>query len=85
MTRVVGVRWRELDPVSYAIAGDFSLPMKSYVILQLEKSQEIAWVCREAAKTVDCEPGEEPKINVIRKSTRPSAPKVTTMRVRSKV
>lgn len=23
MTRVVGVRWRQLDPVSYAIAGDF--------------------------------------------------------------
>jgi hypothetical protein len=35
--------------------------MNSYVVLQLEKSQEIAWVCREAAKSVACEPGEESK------------------------
>lgn len=69
MTRVVGVRWRESAPVSYAKAGDLSLPIKSYVLVQLEKSQELAWVCREAAETVDCQPGQEPVINVVRKAT----------------
>jgi hypothetical protein len=37
MTQVVGVRWREADPVSYATAEDFMLPMKSYVVVQMEK------------------------------------------------
>ena len=37
MTQVVGVRWREADPVSYATAEDFTLPMKSYVVVQMEK------------------------------------------------
>ena len=36
MTRVVGVRWRKADPVSYAKAGDFSLPINSYVVMHWE-------------------------------------------------
>lgn len=52
---MVGVRWREANPLNYAKAGDLSLPLKSYVVLQLEKSQELAWVCREAAERVDCQ------------------------------
>lgn len=69
MTRVVGVRWRKADPVSYAHAGDLSLPLRSYVVLQLEKSQELAWICREAAKLVACLPDKEPAIRVVRRAT----------------
>ena len=69
MTRVVGVRWREADPVSYAIADDFTLPIKSYVVVQMEKSQELAWVCREAKEMVACQPEPEPSMRVVRRAT----------------
>ncbi|MCH7842135.1 MAG: hypothetical protein IH963_12485 [Chloroflexi bacterium] len=69
MTRVVGLRWREADPVTYAIAGDFSLPMKSYVVLQLEKSQELAWVCRDAVELIASQPEIEPSLRVVRRAT----------------
>ncbi|MEE8466133.1 MAG: regulatory iron-sulfur-containing complex subunit RicT, partial [Dehalococcoidia bacterium] len=69
MTRVVGLRWRKADPIMYAKAGDFSMPLNSYVVLQLERSQELAWVCREAAETVACQPGEEPAAHVVRRAT----------------
>jgi len=55
--------------VIYAKAGDLSLPLKSYVVLQLEKSQELAWVCREVAETVACQPGEDPVIRIVRRAT----------------
>ncbi len=42
MTRVVGVRWRTADSVTHAAADDFMLPIKSYVLVQLEKAQELA-------------------------------------------
>ena len=42
MTQVVGVRWRQANPVSYATAEDFTLPMKSYVVVQMEKTQDLA-------------------------------------------
>ncbi|MBT98635.1 MAG: hypothetical protein CL902_08405 [Dehalococcoidia bacterium] len=69
MTRVVGIRWRETDPVSYAVAGDFNLPLKSYVVVQMEKSQELAWVCREAKEMVSCSPDPEPNMRVLRRAT----------------
>ncbi len=69
MTWVVGVRWRESDPVSYAVSGDFSLPMKSYVVVQMEKSQELAWVCRKAKEMVSCSPDPEPNMRVLRRAT----------------
>jgi hypothetical protein len=69
MTRVVGVRWRENDPVSYATAGDFTLPLRSYVLVQLKKSQELALVCREAKELVACQPDEELSIRVVRRAT----------------
>ena len=69
MTRVVGVRWRDADPVSYASAGDFTLPLNSYVVVQLEKSQELARVCREATELVACQPDSEPSARVVRKAT----------------
>ena len=69
MTRVVGLRWREADPIIYAVAGDLSLPLKSYVVLQLEKSQELAWVCREAAELVASHPDPAPPARVVRRAT----------------
>ncbi|MDA0264636.1 MAG: regulatory iron-sulfur-containing complex subunit RicT [Chloroflexi bacterium] len=69
MTRVVGLRWRKADPVRYAEAGDLSLPLNCYVVLQLEKSQELAWVCREAAEMVARQPEEDLNIRIVRKAT----------------
>ena len=69
MTRVVGVRWREADPVAYASIGDLTPAMKSYVVVQLEKSQELAWICREAKELVACQPEEEPSVRVVRRAT----------------
>lgn len=63
------MRWRKSDPIIYAQAGDFSLPLKSYVVLQLEKSQELAWVCREVAELIVCQPEEEPAARVVRRAT----------------
>ena len=36
----MGVRGHVADPVTYAKVSDFSLRIDSYVLLQLEKSQE---------------------------------------------
>ncbi len=69
MTKVVGVRWRTADPVTYAVAGDVPLPLKSYVVVQLEKSQELAWICREPAELVAALPDEEPSVRVVRRAT----------------
>ena len=62
MTRVVGVRWQDSDPVSYASAGDFTLPLNSYVVVQLEEPQELARVYREASELVVSQPDAEPSI-----------------------
>ncbi|PKB71995.1 MAG: hypothetical protein BZY87_02535 [SAR202 cluster bacterium Io17-Chloro-G6] len=69
MTRVVGVRWRSADPVIYAKASDFSLPINSYVVLQLEKSQELAWVCREPSQLVVAQPDQGLSNQVVRRAT----------------
>ena len=69
MTRVVGVRWRDSDPVSYASAGDFTLPLNSYVVLQLEKSQELARVCRKTVELIVSQPDPELSIRVVRRAT----------------
>jgi len=69
MTRVVGVRWRTADPVTYAGADDFTLPIKSYVLVQLEKAQELAWVCREPAELVAAQPNEGLSAQVMRRAT----------------
>jgi cell fate regulator YaaT (PSP1 superfamily) len=55
--------------VSYAIAGDFTLPMKSYVVVQMEKSQELAWVCRDSKELVVCLPETGPGVRVVRRAT----------------
>lgn len=55
--------------MSYAIAGDFTLPMKSYVVVQMEKSQELAWVCRDNKELVACLPETGPGMRVVRRAT----------------
>lgn len=55
--------------MSYAIAGDFTLPMKSYVVVQMEKSQELAWVCRDSKELVACLPETGPGMRVVRRAT----------------
>ena len=74
MTQIVGVRWREADPVSYATAEDFTLPMKSYVVVQMEKSQELAWVCRDSKQLVACLPDSDLGMRVVRRAKEQSLP-----------
>ena len=69
MTQVVGVRWRQANPVSYATAEDFTLPMKSYVVVQMEKSQELAWVCRDSKHLVACLPDSDLGMRVVHRAT----------------
>ena len=69
MSRIVGVRWRTADPVTYAEAGDLTLPMKSHVVLQLEKTQELAWVCREPATLIAALPDGGPSARIVRRAT----------------
>ena len=59
MTKVLGVRWRTADPVTYATAGDFSLPLKSHVVVQLEKSLEL----------IAAQPQPGPSVHVVRRAT----------------
>ena len=40
MNRVVGIRWREADPIIFADAGDLELINKNYVVVRTEKGQE---------------------------------------------
>jgi len=52
MNRVVGIRWRKADPISYADPGELDLRRNSYVVVQGAKGQEIGWVVREPASLV---------------------------------
>ncbi len=36
MSRVVGIRWREADPIIFADAGDLELINKNYVVVRTE-------------------------------------------------
>ena len=38
-------------------------------MLQLEKSQELAWVCREVSEMIACQPEESPSFRVVRGAT----------------
>ena len=40
LSRIVGVRWREADPVIYVDSGDMELNQGNYVVLHTEKGQE---------------------------------------------
>ena len=69
MSRVVGIRWREADPIIFADAGDLELINKNYVVVRTEKGQELGWVVREPRILVLSQPEEEIPLTVVRKAT----------------
>ena len=69
MTRVIGVRWRTADPISYADAGDLETHRNSYVVLETEKGQEFGWVVKEPRALVMSQPDDELLLTVLRKAT----------------
>jgi len=69
MTRVIGVRWRTADPISYADAGDLEMHRNGYVVLDTEKGQEFGWVVKEPRALVMSQPDDELLLTVLRKST----------------
>ena len=69
MTRVVGIRWRTADPISYADAVDLEMHRNNYVVVQTEKGQEFGWVVREPRSLVMSQPDDEPLLTVLRKAT----------------
>ena len=69
MTRVVGIRWRTADPISYADAGDLEMHRNNYAVVQTEKGQEFGWVVKEPRSLVMSQPDDEPLLTVLRKAT----------------
>ena len=69
MNRVVGIRWREANPIIFADAGDLELINKNYVVVRAEKGQELGWVVREPRILVLSQPEEELQLTVVRKAT----------------
>ncbi len=69
MNRVVGLRWRQADPITYADAGEVELRRKNYVVMQGGKGQEFGWVVREPASFIWSEPDDAPLPTVVRKAT----------------
>ena len=69
MTRVVGIRWRTADPISYADAADLEMHRNNYVVVQAEKGQEFGWVVKEPRSLVMSQPDDEPLLTVLRKAT----------------
>ena len=69
MARVVGIRWRTADPISYADAGDLNLHRNNYVVLQAEMGQDFDWVVKDPHSLVMSQPDDEPLLTVLRKAT----------------
>ena len=69
MNRVVGLRWRQADPITYADAGELEMRRKNYVVVQAEKGQEFGWVVREPANLLWSQPDDGPLPTVVRKAT----------------
>lgn len=69
MTRVVGVRWRTADSISFADAGDYELHRNNYVVLTTQKGQEFGWVVKEPRNLVMSQPDGEVLLTVLRKGT----------------
>ena len=69
MTRVVGIRWRTADPISYADAADLEMHRNNYVVVQAEKGQEFGGVVKEPRSLVMSQPDDEPLLTVLRKAT----------------
>ena len=56
MSRVVGIRWRQADPITYADAGELEMRRKNYVVVQGDKGQEFGWVVKEPQSLVWSQP-----------------------------
>lgn len=69
MSRIVSVRWRTADPVVYARVTNLELSKNNYVIVELDKGQELAWVVGEPRDLVFTQPEEERLARVVRKAT----------------
>lgn len=69
MNRVVGIRWRKADPISYADPGELDMRRNSYVVVQGGKGQEIGWVVREPASLLWAQPEDQPQVTILRKAT----------------
>lgn len=69
MSRAVGIRLKEADPIIFADAGDLELINKNYVVVGTEKGQELGWVVREPRILVLSQPEEELPLTVVRKAT----------------
>jgi len=69
VTRVVGIRWRTADPISYADAADLEMQRNNYVVVQAEKGQEFGWVVKDPRSLVMSQPDDEPLLTVLRKAT----------------
>ena len=69
LSRIVGVRWREADPVIYVDAGDMELNQGNYVVLHTEKGQEFGWVVRQPRNLVLAQPEVDSSATVVRKGT----------------
>ena len=69
VNRVVGIRWREADAITYADAGELEMRRKNYVVVQGDKGQEFGWVVKEPNTLVWSQPNDEPLLTIIRKAT----------------
>ncbi len=69
MTRVVGVRWRTADPISFADAGNYELHRNNYVVLTTQRGPEFGWVVKEPQGLVMSQPDDEVLLTVLRKGT----------------
>ncbi len=69
MSRIVSVRWRTADALTYARVTDLEVFRNHYVIIQTDKGQELAWVVGEPQDLVFTQPEEERLAMVVRKAT----------------
>ena len=69
MSRIVGIRWRRADPIAYADAGELEVARNTYVVVQVEKGQELGWVAREPQDVVWTQPEGEKLATLLRIAT----------------
>ncbi len=68
-SRIVGVRWRESEPLVYVDAGEMELNHGNYVVIQTDKGQEFGWVVRQPQNIVLAQPEGDSQATVVRKGT----------------
>ncbi len=69
MSRVVGIRWRKADPITYADAAGLEVRRNNYVVIQADRGQELGWVVREPYALVCAQPEDGLSATVMRKAT----------------